>query len=44
MDNFVEVKSIEEANMVDLKVYTFLDRVSGSRGTFVFKIRELKRK
>jgi len=41
--NFIEVKTVEEANNVDLDDYTFLERVSASRGTFIFKIREMKR-
>jgi len=42
-ENFVEVKSVEEANTVDLNFYTFMERFSATRGTFVFKVRETKR-
>lgn len=42
-ENFVEVKSVDEANKVDMNQYTFLERFSSTRGTFVFKVREAKR-
>ena len=41
--NFIEVNTVEEANAVNLDVYTFLDRVSATRGLYCFKIREAKR-
>jgi len=42
MDNFIEVGTVEEANNIDLKLYTFL-RVTDN-GRYIFKIRERKRK
>lgn len=41
---FVECKTVEEANNIDLGQYTFLDRFSASKGLYCFKIRENKRK
>jgi hypothetical protein len=41
--NFIECESKEEANKVDLDKYTFLDRLSATRGVYCFKIRERKR-
>lgn len=42
--NFLEAKNSEEANGVDLDVYTFCERMSSKTGTFIFKIRETVRK
>jgi hypothetical protein len=42
-NNFIEVKSVEEANKIDMNLYTFMERFSSTRGSFVFKIRETKR-
>ena len=42
-ENFIEVRSVDEANRVDLNTYTFMERLSATRGTFIFKIRETKR-
>ena len=42
-ENFKELNTIEEANLIDLNNYTFLDRFSAVRGKFCFKIRESKR-
>jgi hypothetical protein len=42
-DNFIEVKSVEEANKIDMNQYTFLERFSSTHGSFIFKIREIKR-
>ncbi len=44
MNNFLECGAVEDANKIDLDYYTFLDRVSASRGKYCFKIREGKRK
>ena len=41
--NFVERSTVEEACKVDLNKYTFLERLSASRGLYCFKIRESKR-
>lgn len=41
-DNFIECSTPQEANKVDLEVYTFLARVSASRKSFCFKIRQRK--
>jgi hypothetical protein len=38
--NFIEVSSVEDANKVDLSLYTFCERLEASRGTFVFKVRQ----
>lgn len=38
--NFVECSTVDEANQVDLNVYTFLERLSASKGKYIFKIRE----
>jgi hypothetical protein len=38
--NFIEVKTVLEANGVNLDKYTFLERLSAERGSFCFKIRE----
>lgn len=42
-DNFIEVFASKEANEIDLNQYRFLDRLSGKRGTWCFKVREGKR-
>jgi hypothetical protein len=44
MMNFLEKKTVDEANEVDLSVYTFMERLSSQRGYYCFKIREMKRK
>jgi hypothetical protein len=41
--SFIEVGSVEEANTVDMNYYTFCERLSATRGKYVFKIREAKR-
>lgn len=41
--NFLEVMTVEEANRVDLNLYTFLERLSAKKGVYCFKIREQKR-
>lgn len=41
--NFLEVLMVEEANKVDLNLYTFLERLSAKKGIYCFKIREQKR-
>ena len=38
MDNFKECKSVEEANAVDLKQYTFV-KFSDNRDCYIFKRR-----
>jgi hypothetical protein len=43
MDNFLEKATVEEANLVDPKQYTFLERLSAKLGKYCFKIRESKR-
>lgn len=43
MNNFVECDNVESANKIDLDVYTFLERISASKGLYCFKIREAKR-
>ena len=43
MKNFVEAKTLDEANDISLNDYTFLERLSAKRGTWCFKIREAKR-
>ena len=43
MENFLEKKTVEEANQVSLDNYTFLERVSAIRGVYCFKVRERKR-
>jgi hypothetical protein len=42
MINFKEVKSLEEANSVNLDDYVFI-RFSETRDCYIFKIRETKR-
>jgi len=37
--NFVEVETVDEANDVDLSMYTFCERLSAKRGMYIFKIR-----
>jgi hypothetical protein len=44
MMNFIEKKTVDEANQVDLNDYTFMERLSSQRGFYCFKIREIKRK
>lgn len=39
--NFIEAENVEEANAVDLSVYTFL-KYSETKGVYVFKVRERK--
>jgi hypothetical protein len=36
--NFIEAKTVEEANQIDLAVYTFVT-FSDSRGCYIFKRR-----
>jgi len=43
MNNFLECETVEQANKVDLDVYTFCDRLSGKKGVYCFKVREAKR-
>jgi len=43
LKNFLEVVLVEEANKVDLNLYTFLERLSAKKGIYCFKIREQKR-
>jgi hypothetical protein len=43
MENFIEAKTVEEANRVNLTQYTFLERLSAARALYIFKIREAKR-
>jgi hypothetical protein len=43
LKNFLEFVSVEEANKVDLNLYTFLERLSAKKGVYCFKIREHKR-
>lgn len=43
MDNFIEKKTVQDANTIDLNKYTFLDRLSAKLGKYCFKIRETKR-
>lgn len=43
LKNFLEVLSVEEANKIDLNLYTFLERLSAKKGIYCFKIREQKR-
>jgi len=38
-DNFIEVSSVEEANEIDLGLFTFV-RFSESREKYIFKRRE----
>jgi len=42
--NFMEKRTVEEANEVNLNDYTFMERLSAQRGFYCFKIREIKRK
>lgn len=42
MTNFIECKTVREANNIDLDMYTFV-RFSESRNKYIFKIREAKR-
>ena len=42
--NFIECDTIEEANNVDLEKYTFLDRMSGEKGKYCFKIRQQRKR
>lgn len=41
--NFIEFDSVDEANTVDLSIYTFLERLSAKKGKYCFKVRESKR-
>lgn len=43
LENFVEKATVEEANKVDLNLYTFLERLSAKKGLYCFKIREQRR-
>jgi hypothetical protein len=43
LPNFLELVSVEETNKVDLNLYTFLERLSATKGLYIFKIREKKR-
>lgn len=43
-NNFIELETVNEANKIDLDVYTFLERLSARRGMYCFKIREVKRR
>jgi len=43
MINFIECDTVEEANKLDLDIYTFI-RFSESRQKYIFKIRENVRK
>jgi len=36
--NFLEVETVEEANRIDLKVYSFV-KFSGTRNRYIFKKR-----
>ncbi|MHC4950487.1 MAG: hypothetical protein ACYTEU_05800 [Planctomycetota bacterium] len=38
-DNFLEIKDVDVANKVDLKVYSFI-RFSESRNAYIFKKRQ----
>lgn len=40
INNFLEFRSVDEANTVSLEDYVFLERLSAERGTFCFKIRQ----
>lgn len=42
-ENFLEKETTEQANLVDLDKYTFLERMSARKGVYCFKIREAKR-
>lgn len=42
--NFIERANVDDANTINLDEYTFLERLSANRGTYCFKVRELKRK
>lgn len=42
--NFIECDNVLEANGVNLEKYTFLERLSATKGKYCFKIRESKRK
>jgi hypothetical protein len=39
-DEFIECSSIEEANTVDMIRYRFLEKMSSTRDSFIFKLRE----
>ncbi len=43
MINFIECDTVEEANRIDLEIYSFV-RFSESRQKYIFKIREKKRR
>ena len=43
-NNFLELKTVDEANQVNMNLYTFLEKLSTQRGMYCFKIREIKRK
>jgi len=43
MENFIECSTIEEANKLDLEIYTFI-KFSESRQKYIFKLREGFRK
>lgn len=40
MDNFLEVQTVKEANLVSLDDYVFLERLSAERNCYVFKKRQ----
>ena len=40
MENFIECDSKEDANLIDLKKYTFMERMSAQMGKYCFKIRQ----
>lgn len=41
--NFLELATVEDANVVNLDLYTFLERMSAKKGVYCFKVRENKR-
>lgn len=43
MEKFIEAETLHEANQVDMRYYTFLERLSAKKGVYCFKLREAKR-
>lgn len=40
LESFLELQTVEDANKVDLQKYTFLERMSATKGNYCFKIRQ----
>jgi len=41
--NFIEKDNVDEANEVDLKQYRWSERMSATKGKYVFVLRQIKK-